>query len=150
MPQLKTHLMRKDLPSDRPADHDDPPIFMRGEREAVWYLKIGALGYKIPFCKYLYGHALINGTGGIKKDILKVIGFLHDAGTGLLIAEAFFELGIIYERGIELGTGQDIDKDYAKAQHFYQDSIQASMFNITLMKNNSTILWVPEIKVADH
>ena len=68
--------------------------FVRSERDAVLLFKIGALGYKLPVCKYLYGHALIYGTGGITKNIPKVIAFLHEAGQPL-IAEAFFELGTI-------------------------------------------------------
>ena len=135
---------RSNLTNQRSEGIDKLDTLVRGEREAVWYFKIGALGYKIPFCKYLYGHALIYGIGGIKKDILKGIGFLHDAGTELLIAEAFFELGIIYEHGMEISTGQDIAKDHVKARHFYQDSIRASKRNI---EEYEKCVWVPEIRM---
>ena len=128
--------------SDEKVDDIKSREWVRDEREAVLYFKIGALGYKIPFCKYLYGHALIYGTGGIKKNIVKGIGLLHDAGTELLIAEAFFELGAIYERGVTVNTEQYLAKDYVRALHFYQDSITASK------KNQADIqkcVWVPEI-----
>jgi len=120
---------------------------MRGEREAVLYFKIGALGYKIPFCKYLYGHALIHGTGGIKKNIPKGMGLLHDAANELHIAEAFFELGSIYERGLMGNFNECIAKDYAMAREFYEASFQASKEN---QGDAFGCVWVPEIGMINR
>ena len=120
---------------------------MRGEREAVLYFKIGALGYKIPFCKYLYGHALIHGTGGIKKNIPKGMGLLHDAANELHIAEAFFELGSIHERGLMGNFNECIAKDYAMAREFYEASFQASKEN---QGDAFGCVWVPEIGMINR
>jgi len=120
---------------------------MRGEREAVLYFKIGALGYKIPFCKYLYGHALIYGTGGIKKDIVLGMGLLHEAGNELCIAEAFFELGVLYEHGVMGKDEQCIAKDYVMAQGFYEDSIKAAFENI---HDENKSVWIPPIGIMNQ
>jgi hypothetical protein len=120
---------------------------IRSEREAVLYFKIGALGYKIPFCKYLYGHALIYGTGGIKKNIPQGMGLLHDAAKELQIAEAFFELGSIYERGLMGNVEEFIEKDYEMAREFYEASIQASKEN---QNDVGGCVWVPEIGMINR
>jgi len=138
---------RSNLTHQRSEGIDKLDTLVRGEREAVWYFKIGALGYKIPFCKYLYGHALIYGIGGIKKDILKGIGFLHEAGTQNLIAEAFFELGSIYERGLMGNIDECIAKDYEIARDFYEASIQASKEN---QNDVGECVWVPEIGMINR
>lgn len=115
--------------------------YIRSEREAVLLFKIGALGYKLPQCKYLYGHALIHGTGGIKKDIPKGMAFLHDAGS-VLIAEALFELGSIYERGCMENLKEGITKDYAMALDFYEAARQASTDTDQKLRENA---WTPQI-----
>jgi len=120
---------------------------IRSEREAVLYFKIGALGYKIPFCKYLYGHALIYGTGGTKKDIVMGMGLLHEAGNELCIAEAFFELGVLYEHGVMGKDEQCIAKDYVMAQGFYEDSIKAAFENI---HDENKSVWIPPIGIMNQ
>ena len=117
------------------------------EREAVLYFKIGALCYKIPFCKYLYGHALIYGTGGTKKDIVMGMGLLHEAGNELCIAEAFFELGVLYEHGVMGKDEQCIAKDYVMAQGFYEDSIKAAFENI---HDENKSVWIPPIGIMNQ
>jgi len=132
---------------DVSATHSVEAKHIRSEREAVLYFKIGALGYKIPFCKYLYGHALIHGTGGIKKNIPKGMGLLHDAANELHIAEAFFELGSIYERGLMGNIDECIAKDYEIARDFYEASIQASKEN---QNDVGECVWVPEIGMINR
>jgi len=132
---------------DVSATHSVEAKHIRSEREAVLYFKIGALGYKIPFCKYLYGHALIYSTGGIKKNIPKGMGLLHDAANELHIAEAFFELGSIYERGLMGNIDECIAKDYEIARDFYEASIQASKEN---QNDVGECVWVPEIGMINR
>lgn len=88
----------------------------KNEHEAVELFKLCSEIYKYPGAFYHYGHALIHGTGGVKKDIPEGIAMLNQAGARR-IAEAYFILGSVYETGISDALTPNIPKarDYYRA-----------------------------------
>jgi hypothetical protein len=102
----------------RRLSHED---FMKNERKAVCLFKEGAIKYDVPYCKYFYGHALIYGTGGVKKNVPKGMSLLHAAAEAY-VGEAFFELGAIYENGLSDSDG--VQQDISAAKQFYDAASQ--------------------------
>ena len=133
------------FPMERADDVPKNAAFMEDTRNAVLYFKKGAIKFQLPECKYLYGMALVEGTGGIKRDIAQGVAFLHEAGANR-IGEALFELGWIYERGI--GSGQNgIEKSISAAIRYYKAAGTAYNF-LEDSKENDKVWWLPQIKVV--
>ena len=117
--------------------------FMKNECEAAQLFKKGAIAFKFPSCIGLYGHVLVYGTGGVKKDIAEGMWLLNEAGSQY-IGESFFELGSIYEQGVDDGTYK-ADIDLSAACDFYLAAKQAYTF-----PGGRKGAWVPKIETVQR
>ena len=144
-PHSEMHLTRFSfLKNNRNSEqHLTRDNFMKNEREAVQLFKKGAIAFKLPSCIDLYGHVLVYGTGGVKKNIAKGISLLNEAGSQC-IGESFFELGSIYEQGVSDGTYK-VDVDLSAARDYYLAAKQAYTF-----PNGHEGAWVPKIETVQR
>lgn len=95
--------------------------------------------FNYPGSMYIYGMALVYGTGGVTRNIAEGIEYLNKAGAER-IGEAYLELGSIYEHGIGLcPTG--IERDVAVAKDYYEEAFR--VYN--LKENWRNDGWIPEI-----
>lgn len=117
--------------------------FMKNEREAAQLFKKGAIAYQLPTCIYLYGHVLVYGTGGVKKNIARGIALLNEAGSQC-IGQSFFELGSIYEQGANDGTYM-VNVDLSAASDYYRSAEQAYTF-----PEGRERAWVPKIETVQR
>jgi TPR repeat protein len=100
--------------------------FMKDDNIAVLLFKVGAVALKSPYSMYFYGHALIHGQGGVKKDEdhARSIHYLNEAGKER-VGEAFYELGKIYEeRGTGDGAGHSVNVDMISAAEGFYDAAE--------------------------
>lgn len=67
---------------------------------------------------FLYGAALVRGTGGIPRDISQGMAYLHRAAYGGMGLLSYFLLGSIYETGAN-DNQNNIDPNLTRAEHFY-------------------------------
>jgi len=117
--------------------------FMKNEREAAQLFKKGAIAFQLPTCIYLYGHVLVYGTGGVKKDIPRGISLLNEAGIQY-IGQSFFELGSIYEHGVTDGTYK-VETDLSAASDYYRSAEQAYTF-----RKDQDRGWLPKIETVQR
>eukprot|EP00978_Attheya_sp_CCMP212_P021415 scaffold62468_cov45-Attheya_sp.AAC.2 len=131
--------------SEKPPKIIVPPRnigLIRNDWESVKSFKKCTEEYGHPGAQYLYGTALLYGTGGLKRDIPKGIELLHQAASEK-IGEAYFELGSVYERGI--GDGRyKIDKDISAARSYYMSTLQL------YGRKDADHWWIPEIAVVQR
>eukprot|EP00978_Attheya_sp_CCMP212_P011963 scaffold29674_cov51-Attheya_sp.AAC.3 len=113
---------------------------IRNDTEAVIFFQRAADQFDHPTGKLMYGHALVYGIGGIARNISKGIGLLHQAASQG-IGEAYFQLGVIHEEGIQEGSG--VVKDLSTALSFYEACYETTTLNASLDPN--LMWWTPEI-----
>ena len=104
----------------REESEDGRPAALRNDKKSVFLFERAVKDYNFPPARYFYGRALVRGIG-CRKDIEQGMLELSIAGSSR-IAEAFFELGSIYETGIE----SHIPRDVATAHDYFEASLEVS------------------------